>query len=175
MGYRNFRIVGGETMDLKFNEYGELILPPQKPVLDKSGWVRMTRQRWAKIKAHEEAMEKWTVEKAKYDAIPPCTQTGMEAKIEFYRSRGKLLRNHGGIVLFDVDCIDHETEERIAETHVHCPAGLRSIRYDRRRRPDCSGTVGRQGFGSASSGTGEDAALLSEEIYALRPDCGSWI
>ena len=117
MGYRNFRIVGGETMDLKFNEYGELILPPQKPVLDKSGWVRMTRQRWAKIKAHEEAMEKWTVEKAKYDAIPPCTQTGMEAKIEFYRSRGKLLRNHGGIVLFDVDCIDHETEERIAETH----------------------------------------------------------
>lgn len=106
-----------KNMELKFNEFGELILPPQKPVLDKTGWVRMTRQRWTKIKAHEKAMEDYEVMKAKYDAIPPCTKTGMDAKIAFYEERGKLLRNHGGIVLFDVDCTDHETEERIAETH----------------------------------------------------------
>lgn len=104
-------------MELKFDEFGRLVLPPQKPVLDKSGWVRMTQQRWAKIKAHEEAMEKWTVEKAKYDAIPPCTKTGMDAIIAFYEERGKLLRNNGGITLFDVSAKDTELEERITETH----------------------------------------------------------
>ena len=102
-------------MELKFDEVGRLVMPPQKPVLDKTGWVRMTRKRWAKIKAHEEALEKFEEDMKKYESIPVCTKVGMEARIELYKQRGKLLRNHGGIVLFDVSSKDTALEERIAE------------------------------------------------------------
>lgn len=102
---------------LRFDEFGEIVMPPQKPVKpDTSKWKRMTVKRRETLRQYQEDLADFEVAYAKWVELPTIQETKEEAITKDYERRGKLLRNDG-ITLFDVDCIDHELEKRIAETH----------------------------------------------------------
>lgn len=102
------------TNVLRYNEYGEIVMPPVKPQKpDTSKWKRMTDKRRETLRQYKVDKEQYEVDMAKWLQLPTNEMSKVESLTEFYRSRGKLLRDDGGIVLFDVSSKDTELEERI--------------------------------------------------------------
>lgn len=97
----------------RYNEFGERVAPPVKPrapePVDQSNWKRITPKRRELLAQYRKDMEDYEVALVEYEKamdewlkLPTSDQTKMELIIENYEKQGKLLRNDGGIALFDV-------------------------------------------------------------------------
>ena len=109
---------------LRFNEYGELVYPPERPQppkpLKTDNWKNITPRRREKIlqyeldkEGYEIALAMYHYKMEKYLKLPTLSGNKMETIIESMREQGRIIRDKGGLVVWsslpqEVDVVFHK-------------------------------------------------------------------